>query len=106
MNCWESFYIRIFLQQNTQIDEQKVNDLNQLCTLANVTRWHVMHSDTHPSTQASSAQSKFTINNNSTSMFIFYRHNFYIILNFILFITEYPDCIYGHVNILLIQILS
>ena len=38
-------------------------------------------------------------------MFIFYQPiNFYIILNLILFIAEYPDCIYGHVNTLLVQI--
>jgi len=39
--CWESIYIQIFQQQNTLIDEQKVNDLNPLHTLATVTRRHV-----------------------------------------------------------------
>jgi len=33
MNCWESFYIKIFQQQNTLIDEQKVNDFNPLYKL-------------------------------------------------------------------------
>jgi trans-aconitate methyltransferase len=42
MNCWESFYIHIFQQQNTLIDEQKVSELNPLHTLANITRQHVM----------------------------------------------------------------
>jgi len=37
MNCWEPFYIQIFIQQNTLIDDQKANDLNPLYTLANVT---------------------------------------------------------------------
>jgi len=37
MNCWESNYIQIFKQLNTLIHDQKVNDLNPLYTLANVT---------------------------------------------------------------------
>jgi hypothetical protein len=41
-NCWESFYIRIFQQPNTLIDEQKFNDLNPLYTSTNVTRQYVM----------------------------------------------------------------
>jgi len=60
----------------------------------------------HPSTQATSTQGKSIIHYNSTSMFIFYQPiNFFINLNFILFIAQYPDCISGHVNILLIQII-
>jgi len=42
MNSFESFYIHIFKQENTLIDDQKVNDLNPLYTLANVTRRQVM----------------------------------------------------------------
>jgi len=49
MNCWESFYLQIFQQQSTLIDEQKVNDLNPLYTLADVTRRHVTQSDIHHS---------------------------------------------------------
>jgi len=30
MNCWESFYTQIFQQQNTLLDEQKVNYFNPL----------------------------------------------------------------------------
>jgi hypothetical protein len=38
-------------------------------------------------------------------MFIFYQPiNLYIILKLFLFIAEYPDCMYGHINILLPQI--
>jgi len=38
-------------------------------------------------------------------MFILYQPiNFYVIFNLVLFIAEYPDCIYCHVNIPLIQI--
>ena len=37
MNGWESFYVQIFKKQNTLIHDQKVNDLNPLHTLANVT---------------------------------------------------------------------
>jgi hypothetical protein len=39
---WGSFYIQILQQQNKLIDEQTVNDLNPLYTLASVTRRHVM----------------------------------------------------------------
>jgi len=42
MNCWESLFIHIFQQQDTLIDEQRVNDLNPLYTLANVTRLYTM----------------------------------------------------------------
>jgi len=38
MNCWESRFIHIFQQQDTLIKEQRVNNLNPLYTLANVTR--------------------------------------------------------------------
>ena len=39
-------------------------------------------------------------------MFIYYQPiNFYIILNLMLFIAEYADCIYGNINVLLIQII-
>jgi hypothetical protein len=41
MNSFESFYIHIFKQENTLIDDQKVNGLNPLYTLANVTRRQV-----------------------------------------------------------------
>jgi len=36
-------------KKTTQIDEQKFSDLNPLCTLAIVTRGHVMQFDTHHS---------------------------------------------------------
>ena len=42
MNCQESFYIHIFQQQNSLIDEEKVIDLKPICNLASVTRRHVM----------------------------------------------------------------
>ena len=42
MKCWESFYIHIFQQQNTLIDEEKGNGINPLYTLASVTRRQVM----------------------------------------------------------------
>jgi len=38
MKCWESFYIKNFQQQKILIEEEKVNDLSPLYTLANVTR--------------------------------------------------------------------
>ena len=38
----ESLFIHIFQQEDTLIDEQRVNDLNPLYTLANVTRWYTM----------------------------------------------------------------
>jgi len=39
-NYLESFFIRIFQQQDILIEEQNDNDLNPLYTLANVTRRH------------------------------------------------------------------
>jgi len=37
MNCWESLFMYILQQQDLVIEEQKVNDLNQLYSMANVT---------------------------------------------------------------------
>jgi hypothetical protein len=38
MNCWELLFTHIFQQQDILIDKQRVNNLNPLYTLANVTR--------------------------------------------------------------------
>jgi len=37
MDCWESLFIHIFQQQDLLIEEQKVNELNELYSLGNVT---------------------------------------------------------------------
>ena len=102
MNCWESFYIKIFQQQNILIEEQKVKDLNLLYSLANVKRRRhgVRHppqfSTYHPSTLAATTRGKSIMHCISTSVFIFYpRINLYIILNVILFIAEYSDVYTG-----------
>ena len=98
MNSRGSFYVQIFKQQNALSNEQKVIDLNPLYTLANVTRQQTRHvvryppqfSPHYPSTQATSTHGKSIII--QTLKFTFYQPiNFYIILNLILFIAEYPD---------------
>jgi hypothetical protein len=38
MNCWESLFKHTFQQEDILIEEQKVNDLNPIYTLANATR--------------------------------------------------------------------
>jgi len=57
-----------------------------------VVRYPPQFSTHHPSSHATSKQGKSIIHPNSTSLFILYQPIlFYIILNLMLFIAEYPD---------------
>ena len=44
MNCWESLHIQLLQQQRLLIDEQRVNDLNPLYSLA-ITMHHTTHNE-------------------------------------------------------------
>jgi hypothetical protein len=37
MNCWESYYIQNYQQQNPLVEEQKLGELNPLCDILNDT---------------------------------------------------------------------
>jgi hypothetical protein len=75
-------------------------------TTCHVVREPPQFSTHHLSTHATSTQGKSVILYNSTSIFIFHQPmNFYFILNLIVFIEKYPDCLYGHVKTQLIQII-
>ena len=97
MNCWESFYTHIFQQQNTLIEEQKSTTLTHYNLSRHKTKRHVVQyplqfSTHHLSTKVTSTQGKSIIRYNSSSTFIFYQPiSFYITLNLVLFIAEYPD---------------
>ena len=99
MNCWESFYIHIFKQQNTLIDDQKVNDLNQLYTLANVTRRQVTQLDIHLSSVLTTPayrqhQHRVSPLHKIIQPLCLYFRNPYISTLY-LSTAEYPDYIYG-----------
>ena len=74
------FNIQIFQQQNTPIDEQKVNEFNPVYTFSqrhkttrHAVRYPPQFSTHHRITQATSTQGNSIIHYNSTSMFIFYQ---------------------------------
>lgn len=37
MNCWESYHIQNYQQQNLLVEEQKLGELNPLCDILNDT---------------------------------------------------------------------
>ena len=102
-------YFPITKHTNRLTESQRPNPLYTLAshkTTLHVVRYPPQFSTHHPTTKATSTQGKSTTHYNLAYMIIFYQPtNFYIIVNLILFIAEYPDYTYGHVNIILIQII-
>jgi hypothetical protein len=98
--------LRVSVDTGTKVDESSTGHVWAAGFHHVTARSPPQFSNHHPTTKTTLTQGKSITQYNSASMIVFYQPiNFYIIVNLILFIAEYPDYIHGHVNIILIKII-